>query len=265
MSRRDTNASAEDLHGGRLRIPRSRGAVSGFLLILLGAWGALIPFLGPYAHFGYTPNTTWVWTGARFWLEVLPGVAVALGGFLLLTGTNRITASLGGWIAAAGGAWFIVGIPLAGVLHLGSIGGPISSSTGEKALETLALFSGLGALILFFAAGALGRLAVVGVRDVRAARRRADQERAEQERIENDKARARQEAADEARADQERIDRERADRDKAEQERVQQARADGERVARDRAAAQAGTARSNAAAPVTPPPGRGPGATRLDS
>lgn len=253
---RDTNASGDDLHGGRLRIPRSRGAVSGFLLILLGAWGALIPFVGPYADFGYTPNTTWVWTGARFWLEVLPGAAVALGGFLLLTGTNRITASLGGWIAAAGGAWFVVGQPLAGVLHLGTIGAPISSSTGEKALETLALFAGLGALILFLAAGALGRLAVVGVRDVRAARRRADQERAEQERIENDKARARQEAADEARADQQRLDQERADRVR-----------DQERADRERAAAQANSAR--AAAPGnsgTPPAGGGSGgsgATRL--
>jgi hypothetical protein len=40
---------------GMLRIPRSRGALSGVLLILLGAWGGLIPFIGPYFHYAYTP------------------------------------------------------------------------------------------------------------------------------------------------------------------------------------------------------------------
>ena len=32
---------------GMLRVPRTRGVASGYLLILLGAWGALIPFIGP--------------------------------------------------------------------------------------------------------------------------------------------------------------------------------------------------------------------------
>ena len=41
---------------GRLQIPRSRGAASGFLLLLLGVWGALIPFIGPYFNFAYTPS-----------------------------------------------------------------------------------------------------------------------------------------------------------------------------------------------------------------
>ena len=45
--------------GGRLQMPRSRGAASGFLLILLGAWGALIPFVGPYFDFAFTPDTEW--------------------------------------------------------------------------------------------------------------------------------------------------------------------------------------------------------------
>ena len=57
--------------GGRLQMPRSRGAASGFLLILLGAWGALIPFIGPYFDFAFTPDTEWTWTMARGWLEVL--------------------------------------------------------------------------------------------------------------------------------------------------------------------------------------------------
>ncbi len=52
------------LKGGRMTIARSRGAASGFLLILLGIWGALIPFVGPYFDFAYSPDQPWVWTDA---------------------------------------------------------------------------------------------------------------------------------------------------------------------------------------------------------
>ena len=50
---------------GSLHMPRSRGAVSGLLLIILGVWGALIPFIGPYFHFAYTPDQAWAWSTAR--------------------------------------------------------------------------------------------------------------------------------------------------------------------------------------------------------
>lgn len=161
------------VRGARFRVPRSRGAVSGLLLLALGLWGALIPLLGPIVDFGYTPNSTWHFTIGRFWLEILPGAVTAVGGLLLLTAANRITASFGAWLGVAGGAWFIVGPTLRSLLHLGTIGQPISTSKLAMALETLLLFTGLGALILFFAATALGRLGVVSIRDVRAAQRRA--------------------------------------------------------------------------------------------
>ena len=90
-------------------MPRSRGAASGFLLILLGIWGALVPFVGPYFDFAFTPDQEWAWTAARGWLEVLPGAATALGGFLLLSSRNRFTAMMGGWLTVFAGAWFVVG------------------------------------------------------------------------------------------------------------------------------------------------------------
>ena len=172
---KNDDATVDDLdaHGARLRIPRSRGAFSGLMLLLLGAWGALAPLLGPYVHAGYTPDSAWQLSSGRFWLEILPGAVTALGGLLLLVGANRITTSFGGWLAVAGGAWFVVGPSLRLLLHLGSIGTPIHTSRLGAALETLLLFNGLGALILFLAATAVGRLAIVGIRDVRAAHRRA--------------------------------------------------------------------------------------------
>ena len=64
--------------GGSLHIPRSRGAASGVLVIVLGLWGALVPFVGPYFNFAFSPDQAWTWTAGRGWLEVLPG-AVAVG------------------------------------------------------------------------------------------------------------------------------------------------------------------------------------------
>ena len=37
---------------------RTRGGISGIMLILLGACGAVIPFVGPYFGYAYTPDTT---------------------------------------------------------------------------------------------------------------------------------------------------------------------------------------------------------------
>lgn len=165
-------------HTRTMRVPRSRGAVSGILIIVLGAWGALIPFIGPWFDYSYQSDKSWDWTAARGWLEVLPGVVAIVGGLLLLFSANRVTASLGGWLAALAGAWFVIGQSLAALFHLGSVGAPLSTHTSGVAIAQLGYFYGLGALILFLAAFALGRLAVVGVRDVRAAERR--QERKQQ-------------------------------------------------------------------------------------
>jgi hypothetical protein len=178
MPNRHTDQSI-DLHGGRLRVPRSRGALSGVVLVLLGAWGVLVPLIGPYVNFGYTPNKAWHLSAGRFWLEVLPGAAAFVGGLLLLLAADRISTVIGAWLAVAGGAWFVVGPTLRSLLHLGAIGGPIHKTTLGSTMETLLLFTGIGFLILLFGALAVGRLSVVSVRDVRAAQRRAYEAEAE--------------------------------------------------------------------------------------
>lgn len=157
------------VRGGRLRMPRSRGAASGFLLIVLGGWGAVAPFIGPSLDFAYQPSQDW--SAARGWLEVLPGVAAVLGGGLLLLSRNRVTAMLGGWVSVLAGAWFVVGRAVAGPLALGDVGAPVASSDDRRLLLELSFFHGLGALIVFLGAVALGRLSVRSVRDVEYARR----------------------------------------------------------------------------------------------
>jgi hypothetical protein len=159
---------------GVMRIPRSRGGVSGSLLILLGAWGGLVPFVGPYFSFAYTPDKSWAYTSGRLWLSVVPGAAALLGGLLVIIASHRAAGCVGAFVAALGGAWFIVGFPVIRLaVKNGSItpGAPLTgplgplSSTSRVLLEGLGFFLGTGTLILFFAALALGRFSVVGVRD----------------------------------------------------------------------------------------------------
>jgi hypothetical protein len=155
---------------GSLQMPRSRGAVSGLLLIILGAWGALVPFVGPYFHFAYTPGEVWVWSTPRGWLEVFPGVTAVVGGFLLLVSGNRATAMFGGWLAVIAGAWFVVGRTLAPTLRIGDIGHPIATTEAKRAVIEIASFSGLGALIVFLGGVVLARMSVRTARDAEFAR-----------------------------------------------------------------------------------------------
>ena len=151
---------------GTLHMPRSRGAVSGLVLLILGAWGALVPFIGPYLHLSYTPGEAWVWSTARAWLEVFPGVTAALGGFLLLISGNRATAMFGGWLAVIAGAWFVVGRSLSSTLRLGDVGQPLAATDAKRAVIEIAYFSGLGTLIVFVGGVVLARVTIRTARDV---------------------------------------------------------------------------------------------------
>jgi len=159
-----------------LQVPRSRGAVSGLLLVLLGLWGALIPLVGPYFHYAYTPDSAWTLTAGRAWLEIVPGAATFLGGIILLVSASRPLAMFGAELAAAAGAWFALGMviiplwPAASTLDPGS---PAGTTTVLRQLEHLGFYTGLGVVIVFLAALALGRLTVIGVRDAQLAERGA--------------------------------------------------------------------------------------------
>jgi hypothetical protein len=155
---------------GMLQMRRSRGAFSGFLLVLLGLWGALIPFVGPYFDFAYTPDKAWTYNTGRLWLELLPGAAVFLGGFLLIIARGRHIALFGALLAAAAGAWFTLGPVLSPLWnnHVTLGGSPASSTVYMRIMEQLGFFTALGVVIVFVAAAALGRVASVtsGIRTV---------------------------------------------------------------------------------------------------
>jgi hypothetical protein len=153
-----------------LQMRRSRGAFSGFLLMVLGLWGALIPFVGPYFDYAYTPDKAWTYNTGRLWLELLPGAAVFLGGFLLMVARGRHTALFGALLAAVAGAWFTLGTVLSPLWnhHVPLGGSPASNTVYMRIMEQLGFFTALGVVIVFIAAVALGRIASVpsGIREI---------------------------------------------------------------------------------------------------
>ena len=141
-----------------MRIARSTGAVSGLLVVLLGVWGALIPFVGPYFDYSFGSNTAWHYTTDRLWLNILPGAMAVLAGLLLLRAMTRRAGAFGGWLGLLAGAWFVVGPAVS--LTWEHAGGPIGSPLGggtRQMIELVGYFYGLGAVVIALVAFASGR------------------------------------------------------------------------------------------------------------
>jgi hypothetical protein len=172
-----------------MRIRRTHGIFGGLLVALLGIWGGVIPFVGPYFNYAYTPDKAWTYTTGRLWLEILPGVGALLGGLLIMAARSRHVALFGALLAIASGAWFALGNVFAPLWTVaGPAGGPAGSGTVMRALEQVGFFTGLGVAIVLVAAAVAGRItAVPGVTAVAsrptvpvpASRRLADETRTE--------------------------------------------------------------------------------------
>lgn len=140
------------------RLPKTTGALSGLLIIILGLWGALIPFVGPYFHYAFGSYAKWHYTTNRLWLDIVPGAVAVLGGLMLLRSSRRTSGVLGGWLAMAAGTWFVIGPPASLVWH--HAGNPIGAPMGghiRQAVELLGYFFALGVAIATLAAFATGR------------------------------------------------------------------------------------------------------------
>jgi hypothetical protein len=156
------------------QIPRSRGVLCGILLVLLGAWGGLVPFIGPYFNFAYTPDKAWAYSSGRLYLSIIPGAAALLGGLLVLSTRSRTLGMLSGFLAALGGAWFVVGYAIILAATKSTTinpGVPVGSSaagaipTIRQTAEELGFFYGLGVVIVFFGAVAIGRFSMISAKD----------------------------------------------------------------------------------------------------
>jgi hypothetical protein len=157
--------------GSDVRTPRSRGALCGLMLVLLGAWGGVAPFAGPAFAFGYRPDQAWAYTSGRVFLSAVPGAVVVLSGLVVLLTRSRWLGGFCAIVAALGGAWFVAGQALIQLLpaSMGAAsvrtGAPLAATASRTVLTSLASFTGVGALVVFFAAIALGRFSVTALRD----------------------------------------------------------------------------------------------------
>jgi len=149
----------------RRTIPRRRGAFSGLLVLLLGVWAALIPFVGPYFNYQIGTHNTWDWSANRLYLDVLPGAAAVIGGLIMMGSIRRLSASFGALLALAGGIWLVIGPSMSMLWQSGGglATGPAFGSTSVRVLEWLGFFYGVGALITLFSAYALGFLAALPI------------------------------------------------------------------------------------------------------
>ena len=129
------------------------------MLLVLGVWGGLVPLIGPYFGYAFGSHATWNLTMNRFWLDVLPGGVVAIGGIMLIWSGHRLSGTFASWMALAGGAWFAVGPAVSRLWENGAgpIGVPLFGHV-RQTFELIGYFYGLGALIVALAAFALGRV-----------------------------------------------------------------------------------------------------------
>jgi hypothetical protein len=142
-----------------MRLARSTGTVSGITIVLLGIWGGIIPFVGPYFNYSFESNATWHYTSNRLWLSILPAVVTIIGGILLAMASDRVSGMAGATMAMIGGAWFVIGPSVSRVWEhtsAGPIGAPLGGDVHQMA-ELVGYYYGLGALIVALAAFAMGR------------------------------------------------------------------------------------------------------------
>lgn len=145
---------------------RFKARTAGALIMLLGAWGGIAPFVGPL--FGYRMDGfgAWSWTTTRGELSVGAGAVALLGGLLLLAATSRLVQRAGGVLAGLAGTWFVVGpafLPVwtgSGLTFPGTGTGPALL----RAVEAIGFAYGTGALIVALAGYALGALSRAGLR-----------------------------------------------------------------------------------------------------
>jgi hypothetical protein len=132
---------------------RASRRTSGLLLVLLGAWGGIVPFVGPAFNYRMDATSSWTWTTAHWELNLAPGAACVIAGLVMLSGRRAHTA-LAGLLAAAAGAWFVLG-PMFASMWLGPEQTRVASTDLGNAIQPLGYHYGLGVLIVFIAAAML--------------------------------------------------------------------------------------------------------------
>ena len=150
-----------------MKISALRGVPSGILLVLLGAWVAIVPFVGPLFDYSIGSTEAWNWQTGWLWLNVLPGAAAILAGLVMLGTFRRVSIGSAGVLAAVAGGWIVVAPQVSRVWNDGfPASGAAYGSADRQVLEMLGYFLLSGLLIALIGAFSAGRSSVEAVRDV---------------------------------------------------------------------------------------------------
>lgn len=137
--------------------------MSGLAVVVLGLWGAFVPFVGPYFGFAWNNGgTAWTWSESFGTISVAAGACATLGGLLML-GRLPLGAGLGRLAALVGGTWFVTG-PLFHPLWSSTSLAPTGYGRWMTVALELGYHTGIGVVVVTLAAFALG---VTKVRDDR--------------------------------------------------------------------------------------------------
>lgn len=130
--------------------------VPAVLLMVLGAWVFLAPLVGPYFSFGFDTSTHWRFSQDHLLMSLIPGVAIFVGGILMMT-RSRAVAWLAALLAVAGGVWLVIGPSLHQTWSTTGFQ-PMAGGSWKTGLRWIAYFYGAGALAVYLGAQAQGLL-----------------------------------------------------------------------------------------------------------
>ncbi|HET6964860.1 MAG TPA: hypothetical protein VFH58_08810 [Acidimicrobiales bacterium] len=131
----DTTAPREYERAPRVYERPTGAALTGLAAIIVGAWGALAGYVGPYFAFRPVAPHTWVGSWQNGLLHLLPGAVAAAAGLMLLAmGPARRSVRGGALLLPAvlllaAGAWFVIGPVAWPTFESGPAFNPVLSAT----------------------------------------------------------------------------------------------------------------------------------------
>ncbi|MDQ6837157.1 MAG: hypothetical protein M3137_02125 [Actinomycetota bacterium] len=131
------------------------------MTVLDGAWGALVPFIGPLFNYRSHGQDAWQWSTLHGVLYVAPGAVAVLCGLIILSRAGSHTrGSIGfaGLLVAACGAWFVVGPALWPTFGTGPVFTPAGSAL-DSFVNQVGYNLGVGVILAVLGGMALKALA----------------------------------------------------------------------------------------------------------
>lgn len=110
-------------------------AFTGLAALIVGAWGALAGYIGPYFDFRPVDANVWVGSWENGVLHLLPGAVAAAAGLMLMAmGPARRSVRGGAFLLPAllllaAGAWFVIGPVAWPTFHSGAAFEPTATAT----------------------------------------------------------------------------------------------------------------------------------------